>query len=756
MSLFKKKGPKPAFKPRLSEVAADDTVKTAGDEDGAGAESPSAIATKLKKQAKKAKVKTPLSFGAEEQESEGTEFKVKKSKLSQKLSHGNKSALPPNLDQASITPQSSAPKYDQNYLNELKANTPTARPTFAADVDPEMAMDVDSTDMAVSVIDVDALDEPVEPAPLIPTESTVKAAKERRERSRKTGQPADEDFISLSLVQRETEYQGPHPTSRLMREEDDLGEGDDEFAEYTSAKDRIALGKKSRKAEAAKRREDIQELIADAEEEDEEAMEWEQEQIRRGGQLPTDVPGKPAKAVYKPAPIPPSTPIPTLAPALARLTQQLSQLTASHASTTSALNAVARERDEIEEREKEMREMVERAEAKRAWFDEFREWVESVAGFLDEKYPALERVEEDQLVLLKERSGIIAKRRQEEDIDDLATFLGPIPQTTEEPSAKSDRQSRRTTRLTRRQRRHIRDTSIQNDEEGYSTDSSLPEEDANAYDDAVASLKKSRREVLADVRAEEFRDPGRGRWGSWREHYADTYVGAWGGLGVVSAWEFWVRLEMADWDPVENSRSLDAFKWYKGLYEYARPGEGEVESRDLGPDGDLVSSMITTAVIPRLAKVLEGGAFDAYSEKHVRRVIDLAEEVEASIEPDSIKLQILQKAVITVFQRAVASAEGLLVQYKAHGYSRPFDPEAIPARRRYIARHVKLLQNMLRWRRYTEERFGVGALVERLVEGVILYAAEGGWEVGGADLAGKVRDMLPKELVSAGLRARLG
>ena len=58
MSLFKKKGPKPAFKPRLSEVAAEDTIKTAGDEDSAGAESPSAIATKLKKQAKKAKAKT--------------------------------------------------------------------------------------------------------------------------------------------------------------------------------------------------------------------------------------------------------------------------------------------------------------------------------------------------------------------------------------------------------------------------------------------------------------------------------------------------------------------------------------------------------------------------------------------------------------------------------------------------------------------------------------------------------------------------
>lgn len=37
-----------------------------------------------------------------------------------------------------------------------------------------------------------------------------------------------------------------------------------EFAEYTSAQERIALGKKSRKLEANKRRNEIQELIDDA------------------------------------------------------------------------------------------------------------------------------------------------------------------------------------------------------------------------------------------------------------------------------------------------------------------------------------------------------------------------------------------------------------------------------------------------------------------------------------------------------------
>jgi GC-rich sequence DNA-binding factor len=66
-----------------------------------------------------------------------------------------------------------------------------------------------------------------------------------------------------------------------MREDDDLGEGDDgvfiqptfflsldsfslDFSEYTSAKTRIALGKKAKKVETAKRREEMQELIADA------------------------------------------------------------------------------------------------------------------------------------------------------------------------------------------------------------------------------------------------------------------------------------------------------------------------------------------------------------------------------------------------------------------------------------------------------------------------------------------------------------
>lgn len=65
--------------------------------------------------------------------------------------------------------------------------------------------------------------------------------------------------------------------------------------------------------------------------------------------------------------------------------------------------------------------------------------------------------------------------------------------------------------------------------------------------------------------------------------------------------------------------------------------EGE---RELGPDGDLVSAMISTAIIPRLCKMVEGGVLDVYSDVHIRRMIDLAEEIEASVENGNPKFQV--------------------------------------------------------------------------------------------------------------------
>jgi GC-rich sequence DNA-binding factor len=162
--------------------------------------------------------------------------------------------------------------------------------------------------------------------------------------------------------------------------------------------------------------------------------------------------------------------------------------------------------------------------------------------------------------LLKERLDIVSKRRRTDDEDDLTTFLGSHPPNPDDPDAESlDPSQRAQRRALRSSRRLARQAQRQRAEaeEGYSTDAEIPEPDEEAYRSALTQVESRRKEVLADVKAEEFRDPGKGRWTTWREKYTDSYVGAWGGLGVVSVWEFWARLECIGWDPIEVSQALD-------------------------------------------------------------------------------------------------------------------------------------------------------------------------------------------------------
>jgi GC-rich sequence DNA-binding factor len=97
----------------------------------------------------------------------------------------------------------------------------------------------------------------------------------------------------------------------------------------------------------------------------------------------------------------------------------------------------------------------------------------------------------------------------------------------------------------------------------------------------------------------------------------------------------------------------------------------------------------------------------------------------------------LLKSVFAVFQRATSAAESTLASYLALNSPR-FDPEAIPARRRYLNRCSKLVTNVMRWRKYTGERFGIGMLITRFSTDCMLPVAESGWEVGGEDSIRKV------------------
>lgn len=97
------------------------------------------------------------------------------------------------------------------------------------------------------------------------------------------------------------------------------------------------------------------------------------------------------------------------------------------------------------------------------------------------------------------------------------------------------------------------------------------------------------------------------------------------------------------------------------------------------------------------------------------------------------------KSVYTTFENVVIAAESLLSPFIR--YNNPqFDPEGIAARRRLLTRASKLIDMMLRWRKYTGKKLGLGQLCVRFVNNYFLPISRSGWEVGGEE---KARQVIP-------------
>jgi GC-rich sequence DNA-binding factor len=170
----------------------------------------------------------------------------------------------------------------------------------------------------------------------------------------------------------------------------------------------------------------------------------------------------------------------------------------------------------------------------------------------------------------------------------------------------------------------------------------------------------------------------------------------------------------------------------------------------------LSAQMTSTAFVPRLNVLVNAGAFDPYSTHHLRRMFDLAEQLEAYLGNEDMKYQVrcvdtskpsadrfgVQSVLQTVahgFQKSITTMRDQITRFIGADTSRVtgFHSESLSARLRFMARAARLLSNLLQWRRYTKERHGLGLLCGDILSDLLLPVARGGWEVGAGDALGK-------------------
>lgn len=170
------------------------------------------------------------------------------------------------------------PRYSKEYLSELQMSTPNTPQNLAklhstSDDDDEMTLDPSEIEGAV-IVDTHG---PSKDTAIL-TEAEIQEKKARRARRAKEGAGQDtDDFISLSdddhrgqgdsylaVLSRRQEYnpkKSAKDSTRLVAEDEDLGEGFDEFVEDGG----LSLGKKAEREARRRQRAEMASLITAAE-----------------------------------------------------------------------------------------------------------------------------------------------------------------------------------------------------------------------------------------------------------------------------------------------------------------------------------------------------------------------------------------------------------------------------------------------------------------------------------------------------------
>ncbi|KAJ9133715.1 Nineteen complex-related protein 2 domain-containing protein [Pleurostoma richardsiae] len=316
-----------------------------------------------------------LSFGPSESgagDDGGEVFTPKKSSLGHRALENNalRRSLSGRLPTRAVGGDDERPRYSKEYLDELQSSTPNTPQNIASlrIDDDEMELDASELEGAVVVPSADLAPATATTARHIPSAAEIREKKERRARLALEQGAYDEDeededgYISL-LPKKKDE-------SRLIAEDEDLGEGYDEYVEDGG----LSLGKKAEREAQKRHRQEMAELInaaeggSDEEEDDSEAERraaYEEAQTRAamdGLHRPEDnyedLNGDGRMVVPK------MKPLPDLGECLAKMRELVQGMEDQVLAKRKRILALEKEKEEILSREAEVQGVLDKAGAK--------------------------------------------------------------------------------------------------------------------------------------------------------------------------------------------------------------------------------------------------------------------------------------------------------------------------------------------------------------------------------------------------------
>ncbi|POR31641.1 Uncharacterized protein TPAR_08134 [Tolypocladium paradoxum] len=261
------------------------------------------------------------------------------------------------LPTRSLDDDDDRPKYSKEFLNELQSSTPsTPRDLSTLHTDDADDMELDASELEGALV----VDTPAAPSPKASTqilsEAEIRVRKERRARLAQ-----EEGFLAVEDEEEEDRFGRKKDGTRLLHEDEDLGEGFDDYVEDGG----LSLGQRAAKERRKRERQQMAELITAAEghtsdsssdSDAERRIAYEAAQTRAGLDGLKKAKKDPAGDVSQ---VPPKiTPLPSVTECLARLQSTLKGMEEDIESKNARVEQLRREKEEINKREGEVQALL--------------------------------------------------------------------------------------------------------------------------------------------------------------------------------------------------------------------------------------------------------------------------------------------------------------------------------------------------------------------------------------------------------------
>ncbi|CAG7561365.1 unnamed protein product [Fusarium equiseti] len=357
---FRQSGLRKSFNPADSEGLGDAPATNDDEDDGPVVVRP-AISRSGSLKGKKKPKSSRLSFGGDDNTAGDDEpievFTPKKLPLGRALENSaiKRGLGTKGLPMRSIGDDDDRPKYSKEYLEELQSSTPnTPAKTSTLPPDDSDMMDLDASELeGALVVESSELNQP-QPTAIL-SEAEIREKKERRQRL-----ALEKDFLSVEDDDDPFARKKKDDT-RLIAEDEDLGEGFDNYVEDGG----LSLGKRAEKERRKQDRKMMEELITAAEghtsdsssdSDAERRIAYETAQTRAGMdglKKPRKDPGQ--DLLQAPPKI---SPLPSLTECLARLQTTLKGMEEEMKGKQNRVEKLKQEREEIVKREGEVQSLL--------------------------------------------------------------------------------------------------------------------------------------------------------------------------------------------------------------------------------------------------------------------------------------------------------------------------------------------------------------------------------------------------------------